>query len=1430
MSLRSGIVAIVRGVFSSILLSVVGVGVRIIRRCHIRLTRRRTSPLLLLLLLLHDGRVLPRLRVVVPVALSGGIEVLTAGFIVVRLGCGGCFSASRRSRSSRGAIGLGRSNAKRSSKPAGAASRSRSRSPASSSSLSPRTLARQEAEKASWAAELASIQAEQVAAEKRAEDERRAEREKEERARMNRGKSRRQIEMEEKERAREQKEAEEAEQEREFELERERESAEAEALKSKQAEAKAAADAVAAAEEDARDAAIEAQKAAELARESSASELDEDEEEQEQEQDIEFDYFEDVEPVVGTAASVSTIDAETAAAAEEEIEDDYEEDDSSEAAPPLSPTSAARQRKEQLADAITMALLKDLTQDSLRGTVAAAAGKGASASGSASASKSTESGETKERKAAAKELAESAQKELTRRRSLTETPSAAAARAAAPAADEDEYPPDEEIEVEEEISIEGGDEAPQMTTSEFKVNTTSSSSQPSASSNASSAANSMEERELTSALRASASASSSAGTAASATVAPSSTSAAVRSSLPALKPLPSAALEASSYSPTNLSSSSARSNSSTASSSGNSRTSSSHSSPTLSPRDRSGLGGAAMQEKERDDRALQKQRGLELLGRARLTEKVSFDTGNGSSSSSLAFSPSNKQNLLLAEEEKGLLVNSRGSSASSSPVVSPRARSAVMRRDGTFDVSPASTSPTSPSHSLASALANAGTGAGAAAGSHSSLSPPSLLRAYSETSLAFDADALVQSLTEDMILQTQSEVALLFAKRKAKFQQQPSSSSSAAAAAAAAVEMGIETNDAVEEDYENDEFGSGTAQKPPPQQHDLSYSEYDISHEDLLASSSSQPQQAQSKSRVLEFNDAYPPPEETWAEETGHQQPLPLSIPAAADEDYSLDHLSSSSLMDEEKKGDDESKRDSGEDLASLSSLHQKPSPSELKMGAPLMPLISLKPSPLSPSSSPKKKDKDADEYEEEFDEFDEANSSLAGVPKASAPSAPTIITSTPFVKKYLRELIKRAPKAVDIKTAAAAAAAAKKKRNSRRREDDDEEEEDEDDEELHRRLAVDEAGGHSSLSLLPESLFVLLEQSQAYFAADAATDGADASLLPRSFPVSPAGQPPFPLESQQIFHKLLFDLLNECITRYQCYWAGQKFEPWFAHRRVLGTVLATATAFEQEQEQKEQMRVHVKQISLEHGIALSAHHVLPSRSHESLSQLQGRLIEQVVFEVERMRSISSETPSLSRALALASAHALSLSAGNGSGSASSTPNVKIPSVAQSVMDYELKIVARAMDPAKEVATPTPAPVAAPLEGKIVTAGAAANYSSEHEKWSRTRQRQPAPASAAAASALLPSASSSSSAAAPPSLDLSSDPDPSLEWEQLEPRSCVDLVSLLADRLLADLLLSTVSVLRNVEKNRLGAGSSSSASQSSSISKQKLPFMALKKI
>ena len=170
----------------------------------------------------------------------------------------------------------------------------------------------------------------------------------------------------------------------------------------------------------------------------------------------------------------------------------------------------------------------------------------------------------------------------------------------------------------------------------------------------------------------------------------------------------------------------------------------------------------------------------------------------------------------------------------------------------------------------------------------------------------------------------------------------------------------------------------------------------------------------------------------------------------------------------------------------------------------------------------------------------------------------------------------------------------------------------------------------------------------------------------------------------------------------------------------------------------------HMKQISLEHGIALISHSHLPSRSEETIEQLHKRLIEHVVQTVEKMHVVTKRTPTLGKALAVAAEHVAALTAGPSNGQPPAA-NVKIPSTAQSVLEYEMGIVTRALHPeqADEVVS-TPAGVSL--------------------------------------------------------LDLSC--DSALEWEQFEPRGAISLVEEIADHLLGELLISTVSVLRHMQAKR----------------------------
>jgi hypothetical protein len=134
------------------------------------------------------------------------------------------------------------------------------------------------------------------------------------------------------------------------------------------------------------------------------------------------------------------------------------------------------------------------------------------------------------------------------------------------------------------------------------------------------------------------------------------------------------------------------------------------------------------------------------------------------------------------------------------------------------------------------------------------------------------------------------------------------------------------------------------------------------------------------------------------------------------------------------------------------------------------------------------------------------------------------------------------------------------------------------------------------------------------------------------------------------------------------------------------------------------------------------------------------------------MHSVTKSTPSLATTLHAAAQHVSALTAGPNSGGGPTT-NVKIPSTAQSILEYEMEIVTNAMK-----------------KQRMRT------HASSNEHHDRSHSPEPS------------------------LLDLSS--DSSLEWEQLEPRESITIVQEISERILSDLLISTVSVLKNIHNKR----------------------------
>jgi hypothetical protein len=286
---------------------------------------------------------------------------------------------------------------------------------------------------------------------------------------------------------------------------------------------------------------------------------------------------------------------------------------------------------------------------------------------------------------------------------------------------------------------------------------------------------------------------------------------------------------------------------------------------------------------------------------------------------------------------------------------------------------------------------------------------------------------------------------------------------------------------------------------------------------------------------------------------------------------------------------------------------------------------------------------------------------------------------------------------------------------------------------------------------------------------------------LPRSFEAASPSSP-FPLAAQRSFHRLLFDALSEGVESYRTFWASRRREPWFKHKRLLGTVLDTATAaaedevefssdYEDEYESDEdrstdaaaiaslpRIRTHMRQIGMEHGVALVSHERLPTAADETIPQAEQRISAMVARRVAHMEDVSARTPTLQQSLGAAAAHIAALTLG----SAGTPPpaSVKLPSMGQSVLEHEMSIVNAVL----------------------------AHQHSAH------------PSSAASVAAGERAVAASSVPAASPSLDLSL--DSSGEWEALEARESIVLTSELADRLLAEEIGALEAQLRAINNAR----------------------------
>jgi hypothetical protein len=373
------------------------------------------------------------------------------------------------------------------------------------------------------------------------------------------------------------------------------------------------------------------------------------------------------------------------------------------------------------------------------------------------------------------------------------------------------------------------------------------------------------------------------------------------------------------------------------------------------------------------------------------------------------------------------------------------------------------------------------------------------------------------------------------------------------------------------------------------------------------------------------------------------------------------------------------------------------------------------------------------DYLEDEFDTHAVLEQSNA---PASVPAVSGIITTPAFVNKYLLTVLHELDARPELLTSCTSTVS---------------------------DTEVEAGGGYGALIAPAEQLFEIIEAEQLYFQSRPG----DEAGLPRSFSdASPSS--PFPLVAQKAFHRLLFDAVCEALEVYRVHWSRNVHEPWFEHKRLLGTVLHTATAStaaivdeesdadndEADEAELPRIRTQMRQVGMERGFALVAHETVPSRHDESLDSTRSRIVRKVSQRVSRMLALSARTPTLGQSLAMAAAHVAALTAG---AATAPTPNVKLPSVGQSVLDHEMAIVQRVMD------------------GWNATKSSSASATSSVDE---SRPHSPEPSL----------------------LDLST--DSSDEWEQLEPRESIRLVSELADKLLSDLLLSTCSVLKKIHNKR----------------------------
>ncbi len=309
------------------------------------------------------------------------------------------------------------------------------------------------------------------------------------------------------------------------------------------------------------------------------------------------------------------------------------------------------------------------------------------------------------------------------------------------------------------------------------------------------------------------------------------------------------------------------------------------------------------------------------------------------------------------------------------------------------------------------------------------------------------------------------------------------------------------------------------------------------------------------------------------------------------------------------------------------------PSPKPPKPDSSL-PKLTPPPPAAATSQPPARSASDEQDYDDAFDELlddDEPVAKPAVAPRP-APGKPgekpaplqhtRVLTTQPFVLKYLQTVWK----AMDDRAALSAASSVEDS-------------------------AVQAGGGHGELHAPDADLFDEIEEHKLYFER---VEGDDSSL-PRAF-VANHALSPFPFAAQRAFHRLLFDSLCESAESYRKYWTRNVREPWFAHQRLLGTVLGTATAATAAAEQEDseaddefdsdadeevasslpRIRTHMRQIGMEHGVALVAHESLPTRADETLDQARARISAHVASRVAHMESVSLRTPSLATSIAAA--------------------------------------------------------------------------------------------------------------------------------------------------------------------------------------------------